>query len=108
MHREILNTPLGAETDHLNGDGLDNRKSNLRAASKSQNAGNARAHRNSSRTSKFKGVTFERSTGRWVARIRRQGRMMTVGRFDDENDAASAYADAARRVFGAFAFEVVS
>ncbi|MCH7558493.1 MAG: HNH endonuclease [Planctomycetes bacterium] len=56
MHRQILNTSAGMHTDHINGDGLDNRKSNLRICTPSQNLQNSMKQANKS--SKFKGVCF--------------------------------------------------
>ena len=105
MHREILGTPEGAETDHANGDTLDNRRGNLRACSKSQNAQN-RKLRSGSATG-FKGVTWVRDAryrigGRFIVRLRHKGRC-TRGAFLTAEDAARAYDVMALKAYGEFA-----
>jgi hypothetical protein len=96
MHRELTGWAL---VDHKNRDGLDNRRGNLRPASKSQNAANA--PRRSDSTNQFKGVRPS-SGGRpsWVARIQNRH----LGTFPTEEAAALAYDAAARETFGEFAW----
>jgi hypothetical protein len=67
MHRFLLNAPDDVEVDHINGNGLDNRKCNLRLASRSENLKNRRVFK----TNKlgYKGIHFEKSTGRYTVRI---------------------------------------
>lgn len=96
MHRFITGY---AVTDHVNGNGLDNRRANLRPATPSENSQNKRKALGT--TSRFKGVT--RDGGRWVARIKVAGDLHTLGRFVDEVAAAHAYDEAARVEFGGFA-----
>jgi hypothetical protein len=98
MHSVILGVSL---VDHVNGDGLDNRRANLRAATSAQNAQNRR--RRSDNTSGYKGVSWHRSSERWSAYITADGRRHHLGRFDDPTDAARAYDTAARELHGAFA-----
>jgi hypothetical protein len=102
MHRLILGLAAGSadEVDHVNGDGLDNRRSNLRVATHAQNQYNQKPRGG---TSAFKGVAFDRQTGRWRAKIVLRGRTIHLGRFEDERDAAAAYDVAARDLFGRFA-----
>lgn len=103
MHRWILRIPRGDRriVDHINGDTLDNRKSNLRITDKYGNARNRRP--NLMRAgSKYKGVSWSKS--RWVAKIRHMGRHIHLGRFQCETDAALAYDRAARDLFGEFAY----
>lgn len=100
LHRVILDPPPGMVIDHINGDGLDNRRSNLRITTQSGNMANARSLRGSSR---FKGVSFAKGRGKWQAHIRLDGKSVSLGRFDSEEDAARAYDAAARDAFGEFA-----
>lgn len=106
MHRWIAETPDGYETDHENGDGLDNRRANLRTATPSQNSGNTGKPRRpdgSAHTSRFKGVSWDKSRGRWQAKICQNGRHRNLGRYDDEIEAARAYDAAATMAYGEFA-----
>lgn len=101
MHRLIMDAQPDELIDHANGDGLDNRKANLRRCTRSQNAANALSHRNSS--SRFKGVSWAKSKKRWQATITVDYRSIFLGRYVIEEDAARAYDDAAVRYFGEFA-----
>jgi hypothetical protein len=102
MHRLINKTPNGMYTDHLNRDKLDNRKSNLRTCTLSQNQMNHAKRQGA--VSKYKGVSFCKQTGKWKSAIRVEGRGITIGRFSLEDDAALAYNDNAKQYFGEFAY----
>lgn len=98
LHTFLTGWPL---VDHRNGDGLDNRRANLRRATKSQNGANQRiAARN---TSGFKGVSWHKASQKWDAHIRANGRQRHLGLFLSPEEAARAYDAAARDLFGEFA-----
>ncbi len=102
MHRAILSAPIGMEVDHINDDGLDNRRQNLRLCTKAENQRNRRITVDCA--SRFKGVTINLSrTSPWKARITRDGRRKYLGCFASEEKAALAYNEAATRIFGEFA-----
>jgi len=102
MHRLLLGLEAGdpRETDHKDGNGLNNRKSNLRIASDSQNSQNRRPQKG---TSIYKGVYWHRHNAKWHAHIKVEGRSIHLSSFDSEIEAARAYDAAARNHFGEFA-----
>src|SRR3990167_7107201 len=99
MHREILKTPKDLFTDHINGNGLDNRKSNLRIATKQQNAWNLKRPRHN--TSGFKGVYWR--SNRWEAAIHKDNKKQHLGRFKELKQAITAYNNEAQKLFGKYA-----
>lgn len=100
MHSFILRVEKGQRVDHRNGNGLDNRKENLRPATTQENNQNRSKYESTS--SRFKGVRPARD-GRWVAAITLDKKSQVLGVFDAEEDAAIAYDAAAVRLFGEFA-----
>lgn len=104
MHRVINATPDGMMTDHIDGDGLNNQRANLRTASPLQNMMNRKGKRGGS--SRYKGVWADPTSGNkklWRAGIRIGGRLTYLGRFATEAEAAAAYARVATQHFGEFA-----
>lgn len=100
LHREIL---VGKKIDHIDGNGLNCVRSNLRVATMSQNQWNKRKGRSGSSTSRYKGVDWHRLGKKWRARIVQYRVSRHLGLFVSEEDAARAYDAAARRLFGEFA-----
>jgi hypothetical protein len=101
MHREVVGVGPEMEVDHRNLRTLDNRRENLRAATRAQNVRNRNSHRGS--TSRFKGVFWDTQYSAWHARIVVDGKVTFLGRFRDEIEAAKAYDVAAIIQFGEFA-----
>lgn len=100
LHRVIMAPPPGMEVDHINGDPLDNRRSNLRIASHAQNMKNMKRHVDN--LTGFKGVTFDKNTGKWVARIMVDGVKHSLGQHHSPEVAYAAYCDAAASLHGPF------
>ncbi len=104
MHRLILQAKRGLEVDHRDGNGLNNRRSNLRVCTPSQNRANT--HR---RKPGMKGAYWDKRYRRWVSCIRSgpvvngRRKMVSLGIFPTQEAAAAAYAKAAREAFGEFA-----
>lgn len=103
MHRELLGlerfNPLRG--DHINGDGLDNRRANLRAVNFAANCQNQRMQKNN--TSGYRGVSFAKLTGKWHARIWANRKLYHLGFFTTKEQARDAYARAARELHGEYA-----
>jgi hypothetical protein len=100
MHRLILNAQPGQACDHVNGDGLDNQRSNLRICTQSQNGMNRGKQKNN--TSGFKGVTWNKDHKKWKAQIMLNGKSIYIGYFDDPEEASKAYNDRASGLFEGF------
>lgn len=101
LHRAILClTDPGQQVDHANGNSLDNRRCNLRLATSRENAHNRKRQANN-RTG-YKGV-WRAPNGKYVASLKHNGKILTLGRFDSPVDAALAYNQAACEHFGEFA-----
>jgi hypothetical protein len=100
MHRVLANTPADRVTDHANGNTLDNRRANLRIATRSQNMWNRRPNRDG--RSKYKGVSWHRQHQKWAAAIQIEKRRHHLGLFVNEHEAGEAYRVAAVRLQAEF------
>jgi len=101
MHQLILNPPKGMESDHINHDGLDNQRSNLRVCTHSQNQHNRSLQQGGA--SQFKGVYWYKQYKKWQVQLGINGNRIFLGYFKKEIDAAKAYNKAAIKYFGEFA-----
>lgn len=99
MHRLIIEAKKGTIVDHKDGNGLNNTKDNLRICTNRQNAINRRGWG----TSKYLGVSFEKESNKWRARINTGTKKINIGRFDIEENAAIAYNIFAEKHHGEFA-----
>ncbi len=99
LHRYLLNPPKDLVVDHINGNGLDNRRKNLRFATHQENSFNKRKHKRA--TSHYKGVSWDSSRLKWKAQIGFNKKRIHIGRFDTEIAAAMAYNEKAIELFGA-------
>jgi hypothetical protein len=99
MHRVIMNTPPDMDTDHINGNGLDNRRANLRVCTTSQNLINH--PKQIDNTSGYKGVY--KNHHHWQSIIMKDGKSIYLGTFKTKEISARAYDEAAKKYFGEFA-----
>ena len=100
LHRLIMSAPLGMEVDHIDGNGLNNQRINLRLCTKGQNQHNRRRQSNKSG---YKGVVWHKRTRKWQAQIMSDGKYKYLGVYYCLVKAAKAYDKAAKEYFGDFA-----
>ena len=105
MHRLILGlTNPNIVTDHINGNGLDNRRENIRPCTAFENSLNINHWPGwKKKTSKYIGVSYSTKHKKFVAQIKHKGKMKYIGLFDDEGEAALAYNKVSFELRGEFA-----
>ena len=101
LHRFLLEAAPGLEGDHIDGDGLNCVRSNLRICTHAENRRNNKIQANN--TSGYRGVSWCRSRSKWEAYINLNRQRHNLGRYPNAEDAARAYDHAARLLFGDFA-----
>jgi len=101
MHRFIISPDIRLQIDHIDGDGLNNTRENLRVCTSTENARNRRKINGGS--SQYKGVHWHKRQCQWIARITIDRKQIQIGSFNSEIEAAKAYDDKARYYFGEFA-----
>lgn len=101
LHRFLTNAPKDLVVDHINGDKFDNRKENLRVTTQGNNVRNQRIR--SDNTSGYKGVSFCKIMGKWRTRIQYNKKGIIAGYFENKEDAARAYDNMAKELYGEFA-----
>ncbi|MED3832962.1 HNH endonuclease [Peribacillus frigoritolerans] len=101
MHRELMGFPKGLQIDHINGNGLDNRRSNLRVVTAHENRKNSGIR--SDNVSGYKGVSWDRKNSKWKVGITVSSKWIHLGRFESLTDAAKAYNDGAIKYNGEYA-----
>ena len=100
LHNYIMNPPDNMVVDHIDGNTMDNRKSNLRIVTQQQNSWNKSVAVNN--TSGVKGVSRVRRSGKWVSRITHNGKRITLGTFENFQDAVLARVEAEKELYGEY------
>ena len=103
LHRLIMCAADGEIVDHINHNTLDNRKSNLRICTNTENMRNSRVYKTSGKTSQYKGVHWRNDCNKYRAAIRVEKKLINLGNFEKEETAALEYNKAAIKYFGEFA-----
>ena len=99
LHRFLMGSPLNKDVDHINHDRIDNRRKNLRICTRSQNQANKN---HAAGRSGLKGVIWITQKKKWVARVKKEGKVYHAGFFNDKIEAAVAYNRLAKKLFGKF------
>lgn len=103
LHRLVLPVLKPFQVDHINGDKLDNRISNLRKCTNQENNRNTKSRKGS--TSKYKGVSWDSANKKWISQICiGNNKHIKIGRFTCEIEAAKSYDNEAKNHFGEFCY----
>lgn len=100
MHRVLMDCPKNMQVDHIDGNGLNNQKNNLRICSPLQNMRNQKVRKNNS--SGYRGVHWSIKHNKWIARIGSNYMRIHLGCFDDKREAAEAFNNASKKYHGEF------
>lgn len=100
LHQQIIGVKKGQVIDHKDGDGLNNRRSNLRHVTRNQNSFNQKTPKNN--TSGYKGVSFNKKRGKWVSSIGVSWKKRQLGYYATAEDANAAYCKASAEFHGEF------
>lgn len=100
LHRVIMSPPKEVLIDHVNHNGLDNRKNNLRLCTHQENSRNCKKYKSNKNI--FKGVRQRNELKKWQARLKFNDKTIHLGSFDDPIQAAKAYNEKAKELFGEF------
>ena len=103
LHRLILDAPKDMDVDHIDYDGFNNQKSNLRLCTTAQNIQRQRPQTRS-KTSRHRGVFWDKSRNRWTAKVRKCGKDILIGRFKTEIEAVKIWNEKAKELFGEYAY----
>jgi len=106
MHRHIMNAPSNMLVDHINHDGLDNRRENLRLCTKGENGWNRKGPQKNSTTG-YRGVFYHKRAGKYMAQTRCKGKSVYIGLFPTALKASLAFQRKAKELFGEFAGKAV-
>lgn len=101
LHREIMRLGKGQLIDHIDGNGLNNQKSNLRLATRNQNEWN-RVGWTKNKSSKYKGVSWNKNKKKWRAQISHFRKRILIGDYENEKEAGEAYKQKARQLHKEF------
>lgn len=100
LHRVIMGFP-DMQVDHINGNGLDNRRCNLRLVTHSENQMNRKGPAKNGQSG-VRGISFNKAAGKWVAYIGADGKHIHLGSFAEKDRAIAARAEAAAKIHGDF------
>lgn len=102
LHRFIMSPEANQVVDHIDHDLRNNQRSNLRICTRAENQANQQKQKRDT-SSKYKGVYFAKKAGKWYAQIKKNKKTMYLGGYSTQEEAAKAYNNKAKELFGEFA-----